>query len=170
MTRLTNSEKQTIRSSVMADLPAHPDPRPAIQKILETHLSETLPPKVLAVFKDKTVKHYLKEGYVYFSGLGSFHVPGSGGREDQCQSWANLNEEISALVKAYNEAQTVRAKVDQELRVAFNSIQTDKGFLDQFPTLAKYLPQRDKPAPTLPTTTNLLATRKAAGLELDKAA
>jgi hypothetical protein len=170
MTRLTNAEKHTIRSKVMGDLPAYPDPRPTIQKLLDDHVADTAPAKVAAVLRDKQLRSYLKETYVYFGGLGSFHVVGGQDDRDQLQSWANLNEEIGKLVKGYAENQEQRTKVDRELRQGLEAVNTDKAFLEQYPTLAKYLPQRDKPAETLPVATNLLATLKEAGLELDEAA
>lgn len=167
MTRLTNSEKQSIRSKVLADLPAHPDPRPAIQKILDAYMAETAPPKIAAVLKDKAVRSYLKETYVYFSGLGSFHVYGERDDQERLQSWANLNDEIGELVKGHAANQETRTKVDRELRVGLDAVNTDKAFLEQYPTLAKYLPVRNKPPETLPVAINLLATLKEAGLELD---
>lgn len=162
--RLTTSMRDSFIRAAMADVP-RVDYDAEISKVACADAAKQLPPKIRAIYNDKTTRHFIRTDRVYIGGK-YVSVPTVG---DYRPSDAASNE-VSQL-SAKQQAQADRhSELRQKLRSCAYACATRKALLEMLPEFEKYLPADAAAAcRTLPVVANVVTEFVKAGWPVGKA-
>lgn len=175
MTRLTNRDRDLIRASILADLPAPVQESHIMAACVKVAVA-SLPPTAKRLWEDAAQRGLLKTNSVYpnydaanHNYIAQTRVPGF---EDATTQIVRKDPEVQRLCKAYTDQLDARASLDRQLTANFSNVITRDEFTKRFPELMGYLPELTKVTPEvyLPATTALIDGLRGAGLPIPKVA
>ena len=155
--KLTKTMRDAFVNQVMNDVPRVDYIEQARALVLKT-VEDMLPPKVLAVWKDPQLNHFINTDWNFYYGI-TVTCPGR-------TAWElpeHVDQELQRLVAA-NEAQT--AKLDElraSIRAVAYSVTTTEKLRAVLPEFEKYIPTKPEKATNLPALANIVAKFIEAG-------
>ena len=171
--KLNNSQRAAFVRSVLQDVP-EVDYTEQAEKLVTAAVVSKLPPKVLAVWKDSNLRHYLSTTSVYlFTGSIPLPIHFSSYRDRNAGKFLT-GEELSKYLElkaAYKKQEKAREDLRQKLRGSIHSCTTLKQAKEMMPDLVKYLPP-DTPGLSryVPAMYDVMQDLKAAGFPKEETA
>lgn len=163
--RLTNTIRDAFIRAAMNDVPKELDHTEEIRKLVIDDFVSKMPPKIKAVWDDKTLCDWLKTDHNNYGNV-NIRYPS---REQT--SWgekpklsADAQRKVDALASKKEENDKIRNQLESKLRNVAYSVTTRKQLADALPEFEKYLPEDEaKAVRTLPVVTNVVADFVKAG-------
>jgi hypothetical protein len=174
--RLTQTNRWQIVNAIKADVPNISDRHiKDLQDLMEKRVRaiaiEQLPEKVRAIYNDPALREYVNTEYVYSCCVG-YLLPSIAqdglSRTHPLRQAIEADPDFAAAHTAYDRAKDMARDIHNTLVANLNTCKTVKSFVERFPELAKYAPKENAPVQTLPATTALMDSLKAAGLSVEE--
>lgn len=157
--KLTNTIRDAFVRSAMDDVPSE-DFTEQARSLITADAVAALPPKVRAIWNDKTLRHLVATFYCHQHREFTAQVPG-------CNELKLSPETMTALdaLGGKHVAQiTSRRALKDKLRSVAYSVNTRKALVDALPEFEKYLPKDEAAAcRTLPVVANVVSEFVKAG-------
>jgi hypothetical protein len=164
--RLNQSIKQAFIKSVLSDVPTT-DYSELIRQRADQVAAENMPPKVRAVWDDKTLREALHYDYVYVGRQG-MKLPVMGNRQHM-ENIVNADANIRGYLAAAITQNDMLAGLRTKLEAVIGACSTTKQLAEALPECAKYLPPEPVKGSQLPAIANLVADLMKAGWPKGKA-
>lgn len=164
--KLTQTIRQAFVSAVMADVP-EVDYRAQAQTVLIDEARRQLPPKVRALYDDKSTQHFVRTDNHYI--LHQYvYIPC--GRGDRFVVAEAAQQRLDELTKLFDEQIERRKELQQKLHACALACSTRKALVEMLPEFEKYLPADEAAANrALPVVANVVAAFEQAGWPKGKA-
>lgn len=161
--KLTNTIREAFIRAAMNDVPCI-DYHEQIRSAAVAAAVKDLPLKVAALWKDTTLRHWVKTNSATVGGW-SVNVPSVlDGWDDRKAENAKLEAACAQLVAKQATQQRVRDELKQKLKAAAYSYSTRKALADALPEFAKYLPADNTQAlRSVPAIANVVSDFMKAG-------
>lgn len=157
--KLTNQIRDAFIRAAMNDVPSI-DYNEQIRVAVQADAVAQLPPKVKALHKDASLRHFVKTvNWGHWSNRVT--VPSG---DDGFKLTPEAEAKVAALQQADNEQTQSRQALRERLRQVAYSVSTRKALVDALPEFEKYLPADQQAAVrTLPVVANVVAEFVKAG-------
>lgn len=159
--KLTNTIRDAFIRSAMNDVPSVDYVEQARSLIFADSINQ-LPPKVLAIAKDKDLSHFVETCNYHAGNLGFPTV--CVGRGERFAPSSEVAVKLEAMRIANEEQTKARRELNAKIKAVAYSVTTRKALATMLPEFEKYLPADEQAAiKTLPAVANIVADFTKAG-------
>lgn len=161
--KLTNNIRDAFVRGALADVPTV-DYDEQMRKLVQDAVVESLPPKIKAIWKDSSLKAFVKLGNVCTPrGFSNVAVPATDGWTGMAVP-SSVEAQVAELVAANDKQRAMVSDLTAKLKQAAYACTTRKQLTDLLPEFQKYLPADDAAATrSVPVIANVVADFVKAG-------